>query len=66
MKRRWTGWLVGTALILGIGLAGCQKKSEWGEDIETAPVDVQALREQAKQKKQQPGQTPPAGAPQGQ
>ncbi len=67
MRRRWRRWLPVAGMLMLLGVAGCKKNDDWGKDIETEAVDVNALREKAQQKKQGQGQAPPpAGQSQGQ
>lgn len=66
MRRRWRRWVPLAGVLLLLGVSGCKKNDDWGQDIETEAVDVNELRQKAKEKKQNQGQTPPPGQPQGQ
>ena len=49
---------VALPLLVLATLGGC-KDENWGKDIESPPVDLQKLREEAKARKLQKGQQPP-------
>jgi len=63
MRRRLRRWLPVAGMLLVLGVAGCKKNDDWGKDIETEAVDVNELRQKAKEKKQNQGQTPPPAQP---